>query len=141
MERSTKIVNFMTPVEGVPVLRRGHTKSYFSKNLVPYFWAWVRQTKCIVMMTKERSTKIVNFMTPVEGVLVLGRGHISHRVKMHYFFKNLLYSQALIRQTKYVVMMTKERSTKIINVMTTGAGVLVLWRDRISHIVKMHYFF
>ena len=38
-------------------------------------------------MTKEESTKIVNFMTPRAGVLVLGRGHISHIVKMHYFFK------------------------------------------------------
>ena len=38
------------------------------------------------MMTKEGSTKIVNFMTPGAGVLVLGRGHISHIVKMHYFF-------------------------------------------------------
>ena len=38
------------------------------------------------MMTTERSTKIVNFMTPGAGVLVLGGGHISHIVKMHYFF-------------------------------------------------------
>ena len=29
-------------------------------------------------MTKEGSTKIVNFMTPGAGVLMLGRGHISH---------------------------------------------------------------
>ena len=42
------------------------------------------------MMTKEGSTKIVNFMTPGAGVLVLGCGHISQRVKMNYFFKNLL---------------------------------------------------
>ena len=47
------------------------------------------------MMTKEGFTKIVNFMTPGAGVLVLGHGLISHIVKMHYFFKNLLlYSQA-----------------------------------------------
>ena len=46
-------------------------------------------------MTKEGSTKIVNFLTPGAGILVLGYGHISHKVKMHYFFKNLLlYSQA-----------------------------------------------
>ena len=38
------------------------------------------------MINKEGSTKIVNFMTPWAGVLVLGRGHISHKVKMHYFF-------------------------------------------------------
>ena len=68
---------------------------YFFKNLVLYSQAWIRQTKYVVMMTKEGSTKIVNFMTPGAEVLVLGRGHISHIVKMHYFFKNLLlYSQA-----------------------------------------------
>ena len=51
----------------------------------------------IVMMTKKGSTKIVTFMIPGAGVLVLGRGHIhvSHKVKMDYFFKNhLRYSQA-----------------------------------------------
>ena len=53
------------------------------------------------------------FYDPRAEVFVLGRGHISYIVKMHYFFKNLLlYSQALIRQTKYVVMMAKEGSTK-----------------------------
>ena len=68
----------------------------------------------IVMMTKERSNKIVNFMTPGTGVLVQG-------------------------QTKYVVMMTKEGSTKIVNFMTPGTGVIVLGRGHISHIVKLHY--
>ena len=32
----------------------------------------------IVLMTKEGSTKIVNFMTPGADVLMLGRGHKSH---------------------------------------------------------------
>ena len=63
---------------------------YFLKNLLLYSQALIRQTKYIVMMTKEGSTKIVNFMTHRVGVLMLGRGHISHIVKMHYFFKNLL---------------------------------------------------
>ena len=68
---------------------------YLLKYLPFYSQAWIRQTKYVVMMTKEGSTKILNFMTPGAGVLVLGRGHISHIVKMHYFFKNLLlYSQA-----------------------------------------------
>ena len=39
-------------------------------------------------MTKEGSTKIINFMTPGTGVLVLGHGHMSHIVKMHFFFSN-----------------------------------------------------
>ena len=94
------------------------------------------------MMTKEGYIKIVNFMTPGAGVLLLGRGHVhvSHIVKMHYFFKNLLYSQALIRQTMYIVMMTKEGSTKIVTFMTPGAGVLVLGHGHISHIMKMYMY-
>ena len=65
------------------------------------------------MMTKEGCIKIVNFMTPGAGVLALGCGHISHIVKMHYSFKNiLLSSQAWIRQTNYIVMMTKKGCTK-----------------------------
>ena len=85
----------------------------------------VQTNKCIVMMTKEESTIIVNFMTPGAGVLVLWHGHISHIVTMYYFFKNLLlYSQALIRPIKYIVMMTKEGSTKIVNYMTPRAWVL-----------------
>ena len=93
------------------------------------------------MMTREGFTNIVNFMTPRAGVFVLGCGQISHIVKMHYFFKNLLYSHAYIRQTKYIVMMTKEGSTQIVNFMTLRTGVLVLGCGHISHIVKMHYFF
>ena len=34
------------------------------------------------MMTKEGSTQIVNFMTLGTGVLMLGRGHISHIVNV-----------------------------------------------------------
>ena len=35
--------------------------------------------------------------------------------------------------------MTKGGSTKIVDFMNTGAGVLVLGHDHISHIVKMRY--
>ena len=77
------------------------------------------------MITKEGSTKIVNFTTPGAVAFVLGCGHISHIVKMHYFFKNLLlYSHAWIKQTKYIEMMTKEGSTKIVNFITPGQGFL-----------------
>ena len=73
----------------------------------------------MVIMTQEGSTKIVNVMTLGTGFLELGCGHISHIVKMLYSFKNpLLYSLVLIRQTKYMVIMTKERYTKIVNFMT-----------------------
>ena len=77
-------------------------------------------------------------MTTGAGVLALGRGHISHIMKIHYFFKNvLIYSQVEIRQTKYIVMMIKEGSTKIVNFMTPGAGVLVLVHGYINCISKM----
>ena len=39
-------------------------------------------------MTKEESTKIVNFMTLGAGVLVSGRGHI---MKMQYYFSSCLH--------------------------------------------------
>ena len=63
---------------------------YFFKNLLLHSQAWIRQTKYKVMITKEGCTKIVTFLTPGAVVLALGCGHISHIVKMHYFFKNLL---------------------------------------------------
>ena len=73
------------------------------------------------MMTKEGSTKIVSFMTPGAGILVIGCGHLSHIVKMHYFLKNiLLYYQAYIRQTNYIVLINKDGSTKIVTFMTPG---------------------
>ena len=59
-------------------------------------------------------------MTPIQR----GGNFGVKSVKLMYFFKNLLlYSQALIRQTKYVVMMTKEGSTKIVNFMTPRTGL------------------
>ena len=99
-EGSTQIVNFITPGTGVLVLGCGHINHivkmhYFLKNLLLFSGACFRKNKCIVMMTKEGSTQILIFMTPRTGVLVLGRSHINHIVKMHYSYKNLLlYSQA-----------------------------------------------
>ena len=68
----------------------------------------------------------------------LGCGHKSHTVDLHYFFKNLLlYSGAEISLTECIVMMTKEEFTKIVNLITRGAGVLVLGS---GHLVNMQYF-
>ena len=60
---------------------------YFFNNYGLYSQAQIRQTKYKVMKSKEESTKIVNFKTPWEGVLVLGCGHTSQIVKMYYFLK------------------------------------------------------
>ena len=93
-------------------------------------------------MTKEGSIKIVKFMTPLAGVLLLECGHISPIVKIHYFSQKSSSLLPGIDQTNYqTVVMTKEGSTKIVNFMTPRAGVLALGRGHISHILKMHYFF
>ena len=64
-EGSTKIVNLMTQRAGVLVLGRGHiaykVKLYsFYKIFLLYSQAYIRQTKCEVMKTKEGFTKILN---------------------------------------------------------------------------------
>ena len=46
------------------------------KKIHPYFQALLRCSKYIIMMTKERFTEIVNFMTPWVRIFVLGHGHI-----------------------------------------------------------------
>ena len=43
-----------------------------------------------MMMTKEGSTQIVNFMNSAAGVLMLERGHISHIEYMNMYYL-LLY--------------------------------------------------
>ena len=84
----------------------------------------------IVMMTKKGSTKIVTFMIPGAGVLVLGCGHVSHIpvVKMHLFVEKSSSLLPVIDQTNYVyiVLMTKEGSTKTVNFMTPRTRVLML---------------
>ena len=142
---STKIVNFMSPRAGFLEHGRGHLSNvvkmhYFFKNLLLYSQA-NRQTKCIVTITKEGFTKIKNVMTPGVGVLVLRCGHISYIVKINYFYENLLYPGAWFRQTKCVVMMTREGSTNIVNIMTPEVGVLVLSCGHISYTVKLNYFY
>ena len=97
----------MTPKAGVLVLGRGHI-SHIVKMIISieFFFSTPRHRSDKLVYTarndrndarnddQERSNKIVNFMTPRAGVLVLGHVHVSHIVKMHYFFKNLLlYSQ------------------------------------------------
>ena len=95
---------------------------YFFKNLFLYLGAWFRQTKCLVMMTTEKSTRIVNFVSPRAGVLCQAVA-ICHTVKMDYSFKIFfLYSQAQIRQTNHIVIMTREGSTKIVIFMTRTRG-------------------
>ena len=71
------------------------------------------------MMTNEGYTNIVNFMTPEAGIFVLGRSHMSCNEKALFLFFHL-YTQAEIRQTRSMVMMTKEESTRTMNFITPG---------------------
>ena len=64
---------------------------FFKKNLL-HSGAQSIKPKSIVMITKEGSTKIVYFITPGAGVLVQGHGHITHIVKMPYFFKMFFFT-------------------------------------------------
>ena len=59
----------------------------------------------VCSICRVRRQEIVNFMTPTQR----GGSFGVKSVKLMYFSKNLLLTtQALIRQTKYVVMMTEE---------------------------------
>ena len=91
---STKILNFMTHGAGALALGRGQIchavkMEYFFKFFL--FTQGHRLDKLMLMINKEWSTKIVKIMSPWAGVLVKGHDHISHTVKMHHFFKSLLY--------------------------------------------------
>ena len=87
MVRRCEIVNFITPQPKGSLMGVKNVKLTYSLKIV--FPTLVHGSdklyivKCIVMMTKEGSTIIVNFMTPGAGCLVLRCGHISRKVKMH----------------------------------------------------------
>ena len=64
----------------------------------------------IVKITKEGSARIINFLSPVEGVLMPGRGHISHIVNIHYLLLHqytthwlLLYSEVKMLHSYAIV--------------------------------------
>ena len=78
-----------------------------------------------------RRQEIFNFMAPTQRVCNLG----VKSVKLMYSFKNF-FSPSGHGPYKLVIM-TKEASTKIVNIMTPGIGVLVQGR---GHIVNMQYF-
>ena len=92
------ILNVMTFIHCTVKSRWHRIRNLLLYSLLPGI---DQKTEGVVMMTKEGSTKIVTFMTPGVGILVPRHGNISHVVKMHYFFKNiLLYTKAYIRQTE-----------------------------------------
>ena len=81
------------------------------------------------MMTKEGY-----FMTFGAKVLVQGYGNITAL----FLFKNLLlYSQAWIRKTKCIKMMTKEVSSYVAYFMTTEAGA---WKYKCIFSLKINFF-
>ena len=102
-------------------------------------WAWIRQTEYNVKLTKEASTKIVNLITPWAGGLNLGLDQL-RALFLQKSSSILLDIQ--VDELSIFTVMTKERSTKIVNFMTLlGAEVHVLGRGLIRHILIMHCFF
>ena len=83
------------------------------------------------MMSKEGSTKIVNFMTPRAGILVLGCGLYKLCSENALFLEESPSFNSGIDQTNWEYSnATKEESTKIgkFYLITPGVGVLVVWR-------------
>lgn len=90
---------------------------------------------------ENASSKIVNFMAPESGVLVLGWGSNGYIVKMHIFFKSLLRCSSVFSQYSkymYIVMMKKNVSSEIVIFIAPESGVLVLGQGSNDYIVKMH---
>ena len=106
-EGSTKIVNFMTPGQGFFARVWSYRYKLYSGNKL-FLWKSssllpnTDQTNGgYRMISKEGTTKIVNFITLRTGNLVLGRGSISDIVKVHYFFQNLFSLHSGIDQIKW----------------------------------------
>ena len=84
----TKIVNFMTLRSRVLVLGFDHiihiyeTDDFFLNRLL---YSFIRKISYIRIMNEKGSTKIVNFMTPRSGVIVLRRGHMRQMVTIDVF--------------------------------------------------------
>ena len=81
-EGFTKIVNFMTPGVGVFVLGRGHinhTVKYIISLKIFFQLPGINQTnQACSNHDQGRVYQNCKFHNPWVGVLVLGRGHISH---------------------------------------------------------------
>ena len=104
------------------------------KNLLLYSWTSSSQTVGMIVISIKSSTKIVKFMAPGSGVLVLGQGYIDYVVKVHKFFETpLFFFWSLDKLTKCIVELKMTASSKIVNLMTPGSGVLVLGRGHIDY--------
>ena len=89
----------------------------------------------VMIMTKEGTTKIVNFMTTGQEFL-LEPGRISYTVRMHYFFKNLLfYFWAWFRQTNSKFHDPQGRGANVLRSGHTSHGeiALFLWEFSSLH--------
>ena len=64
----------------------------------------------------------------------------SYSENASFLINPLFYTQEKIRQTKYIVIMTRGASTEIVNFMTPGVLFLVLRRGHTNDILKMHFF-
>ena len=61
---------------------------------------------------------------------MLGRGHIGN---MQYFLSSSCLHWGMVQKIKYKAIMNKEGSSKIVIIITLGAGDLMLWRGYLCH--------
>ena len=90
------------------------------------------------MMTKEESTKIVNSITPGQEFLYWAWLYTGSE-KCNISSPLLVYTRTWIRQIKYIVMMTKEGSTKIVNFHDPRIRGSYVRADLISHYTCSEY--
>lgn len=90
---------------------------YILRKSSPLLLVFCPLNKYIIMMRKNASSKVVNFMTPRSGALVIGRGYNDYMVRMLWIFKKSApaYLANKTKTTKYRVMMRTNISSKIVN--------------------------
>lgn len=91
------------------------------------------------MISKKRSTNIVNSITPGAGILVLGRGLISCRyvLKMHSSFFLLKQSSPLLQRIDHTNYVNTKDNQGMVIPNCTGSCARA-WSNK-SYII-MHYF-
>ena len=97
---------------------------YFFKTVLLNSHPVIRQTQYIEKMTKVGPTKTVSFVTLAAIFPGLVHGQTSHVVNIHHSFNSFFYTSRQRRDKLFIVMMSKEGSTKVMKFMTQRARIL-----------------
>ena len=139
MVRRLEIENFTTPPPKGNNLGGGGEGGKIDVFLLKFsvLFMHIDQTNWLYINDDQwKVYKNCNFIIHKAGVLVLRRSHISHTVKMHYFLKTFLCSQAYKRHSEYKNKDDHGMVYQNCKFHDPLAGVLVLGRGHISHSLK-----